>query len=275
MNEEKKRAEIKKEDSKKIPFFIIALVVLSVLGGIFGYLMASQEKSLDAVLDFFKNNSQIVSIFFAVVFLIFGLVATIIAAVKLRIAKKLWAKEEERDDNWDRIEDILSDICTFTSSAIILSFFLYGCAVYNIRGNLKQIDDGIRSLNILYYVFFTASIIAILGYNFAYFYIQKKTIDLEKIMNPEKKGSLYDFRFLKKWYEGYDEAERKQVGIASYKAFKIVNTTCATMLVLLLFLGMVVNITILPLLTVAVIWLSQIISFGIECKLVSHRTGLM
>ena len=94
-------------------------------------------------------------------------------------------------------------------------------------------------------------------------------------MNPEKKGSLYDFRFLKKWYEGYDEAERKQVGIASYKAFKIVNTTCATMLVLLLFLGMVVNITILPLLTVAVIWLSQIISFGIECKLVSHRTGLM
>ena len=275
MNEEKKIAEIKKEDSKKIPFFIIALVVLSVLGGIFGYLMASQEKSLDAVLDFFKNNSQIVSIFFAVVFLIFGLVATIIAAVKLRIAKKLWAKEEERDDNWDRIEDILSDICTFMSSTIIISFFLYGCAVYNIRGNLKPIDEGIRSLNILYYIFFTVSVLAILVYNFAYFYIQKKTVDLEKIMNPEKKGSLYDFGFQKKWYEGYDEAEKKQVGIASYKAFKIVNTTCSITLVLFLFLGMVVNITIFPLLTAAVIWLSQIIAFGVECKLVSHRTGLM
>ena len=275
MNEEKKLAEIKKEDSKKIPLFIIVLVILSVLGGIFGYLMASQEKLFDAVLDTFKNNSQIVSIFFGGVFLIFGLVAIIIGIVKLRIAKKLWAKEEERDDNWDRIEDMLSDICTFMSCAIILSFFFYGCAVYNIRGNLKPIDEGIRSMNILYYIFFTVSILAILVYNFAYFFIQKRTIDFEKIMNPEKKGSLYDFGFQKKWYDGFDEAEKKQIGIASYKAFRIVNTTCSVTLVLFLFLGMVVNITIFPLLTAAVIWLSQIISFGIECKLVSHRTGLM
>ena len=275
MNEENKRKEIKKEDSKKIPIFFIVLIVLAFLGGIFGYLMASQEKLLDAFLDFFKNNSQIVSIIFSGIFIVFGLVAIIIGIVKLRIAKKLWAKEEERDDNWDKIEDMLSDICTFMSSAIILSFFFYGCAVYNIRGNLKPIEDGIRGLNILYYVFFMASIIAMLVYNFAFFYIQKKTIDFEKIMNPEKKGSLYDFGFQKKWYEGYDEAEKKQIGIASYKAFRIVNTTCSVTLVLFLFLGMVVNITIFPLLTAAVIWLSQVISFGIECKRVSHRTGLM
>ena len=275
MNEENKREEIKKEDSKKMPLFFIVLIVLSVFGGVFGYLMASQEKLLDAFLDLFKNNSQIVSIFFGCVLFVFGLVAVIVGIVKFRAAKKLWAKEDERDDNWERIEDILSDICTFMSCAIILSFFFYGCAMYNIRGNLKPVEDGIRSLNILYYVFFIVSLVSMIGYSFAYFYIQKKTIDFEKIMNPEKKGSLYDFGFQKKWYEGYDEAEKKQVGIASYKAFRIVNITCATTLVLFLFLGMVVNITIFPILTAAFIWLSQIIAFGVECKTVSHRTGIM
>ena len=103
-----------------------------------------------------------------------------------------------------------------------------------------------------------------LAYIFLFFHLQRKLIELEKIMNPEKKGSLYDFKFSKKWYESFDEAERKSVGIASYKAFGIVNYTCLVMTVVLIFLGMVCEITILPYLTVVIIWLAQIIAFGVE-----------
>ena len=85
-------------------------------------------------------------------------------------------------------------------------------------------------------------------------------------MNPEKKGSLYDFGFGKKWYEGFDEAERKQVGIASYKAFVIVSKTCIGMIAVLIFLGMIADITILPLLCVCALWMVQVIAFGIESK---------
>ena len=264
MNEENKLKEIKKEDSKKKPIFFIALIVLAFLGGFTGYFMSSKEETLEAILNIFMNNSQILSIFFGGVLVVFGFVAIIIGITGLTKAKKLWAKEDERDDNWDKIEKKLSNICTFMSSSIILSFFLYGCSMYNIRGNLKDIDDGIRTLNMMYRVSFGASLIAELVCNFAFFFIQKRVIDFVKIMNPEKKGSLYDFGFQKKWYEGFDEAERKQVGIASYKAFRIVSLTCAVMIVILLFLGMVINITIIPLLTVSVIWLVQIIAFGIE-----------
>ena len=160
MNEENKLKEIKKEDSKKKPIFFIALIVLAFLGGFTGYFMSSKEETLEAILNIFMNNSQILSIFFGGVLVVFGFVAIIIGITGLSRAKKLWAKEDERDDNWDKIEKKLSNICTFMSSSIILSFFLYGCSMYNIRGNLKDIDDGIRTLNMMYRVSFGASLIA-------------------------------------------------------------------------------------------------------------------
>ena len=42
MNEEKKLAEIKNEDSKKKPIFFVVLAVLCILGGFLGFFMASQ-----------------------------------------------------------------------------------------------------------------------------------------------------------------------------------------------------------------------------------------
>ena len=143
--------------------------------------------------------------------------------------------------------------------------------MYNIRGNLRGIDDGVRILNILYDISFVCSIAFMFVFNFVYFYMQKKLVDFEKIMNPEKKGSLYDFSFNNKWYESFDEAERNQVGIASYKAFIIVSKTCLIMVAVLMFMGMVLEITILPLLSICVLWLVQVIAFGIESKKASKN----
>ena len=263
MNEEKKIEEIKKEDSKKKPIFFVVLAVLCILGGFLGYFMASQQEKMDIVLNLFRDNTQILAIFFAALLIITDLVFSISFIIRFKSLKKLWAKEEERDDNWDYIEDKLSSLATFIGCAIIISFFLYGCSVYNIRGNLRRLDDGIRILNILYDVFFVATILFMFVYNFVFFYMQKKLVDFEKIMNPEKKGSLYDFGFNKKWYESFDEAERNQVGIASYKAFVIVSKTCIGMIAVLIFLGMIADITIIPLLCVCALWAVQVIAFGI------------
>ena len=264
MNEEKKLAEIKNEDSKKKPIFFIVLAVLCVLGGFLGFFMASQQEKMDIVLNLFKDNTQILAIFFATLLIITDLVFSISFIIRFKSLKKLWAKEEERDDNWDYIEEKLSSLATFISCAIIISFFLYG---WNLRG----IDEGVRILNILYDISFVCSIIFMFVFNFVFFYMQKKLVDFEKIMNPEKKGSLYDFGFNKKWYESFDEAERNQVGIASYKAYIIVSKTCLVMIAVLMFMGMVLEITILPLLSVCVLWVVQVIAFGIESKRASKK----
>lgn len=271
MNEEKKIEEIKKEDSVKAPIFFIVLAGLCVFGGFFGFFIGAMQEKMDYILSLCRENTQIISIFFTMLLILTGTIFSLYFIIRFSMLKKLWAKEEERDDNWDYIEDKLAALLTAVSCAIIITFFLYGCAVYNIRGNLSVIEPGMGIIDKLYDIAFGCSIIFMLIFNFVFFYMQKKLVDFEKIMNPEKKGSLYDFGFNKKWYESFDEAERNQVGIASYKAFNIVSKTCLIMIAALMFLGMVLEITILPLLSVCVLWLVQVIAFGIESKRASKK----
>lgn len=46
-------------------------------------------------------------------------------------------------------------------------------------------------------------------------FAQQKAVDLERRMNPEKHGSVYDAKFQKKWLDSCDESERRQIGEAS------------------------------------------------------------
>ena len=38
--------------------------------------------------------------------------------------------------------------------------------------------------------------------------LQQKIVDLERRINPEKRGSVYDMKFQKTWMDSCDEAER-------------------------------------------------------------------
>ena len=55
MNEEKKLAEIKNEDSKKKPIFFIVLAVLCVLGGFLGFLWHPSRRKWILSLTFLKT----------------------------------------------------------------------------------------------------------------------------------------------------------------------------------------------------------------------------
>lgn len=45
-------------------------------------------------------------------------------------------------------------------------------------------------------------------------------------MAPEKKTSVYDLKFQKKWMDSCDEAEKILIGKCAYKAFGKTNLTC-------------------------------------------------
>ncbi len=268
--EEKKNAEIRNEDSSKKTLFGIVTVSSGIIGGILGYLFASKENAIEQLWKLFGKSTQSTAIFFTLFMLITGLSFWSFCTIRFRTIKLLWADEEARDDNWDYIETRLADLCTISSVAIIVNLFLYGCAVYNVRGNLK-LREAMTGLNLAYTISFAAAVVLMLAFSFAFFYLQKKFVDFEKIMNPEKKGSLYDLRFRKKWYESFDEAEKQQAGIAGYKATMIVSTTCAVMSVIWLCIGMILNVTLLPLLSIVTIWLILVITFGIESKKVMGK----
>ena len=264
MNEEKRLNEIKKEDSKNRPIFFIILVLLMFLGGVCGFLVSYKDQWLISVFNFLGTYSQIGSIISTVCLFLASAISITVGWIIYAGAKKMWKDEASRDDNWEKIERKLSIASIVNSAGLIVSFFFYGCAVYDVRDNISATIPGAEFIKVLYGISFICAIVLVMIFAFLSFYQLKKIVELEKIMNPEKKGSLYDFGFKKKWYKSFDEAEMRQAGIAAYKALLIVNLTCMITFVVLIFIGMVVKITVFPHLAVSVIWVTQNIAVGVE-----------
>ena len=84
--------------------------------------------------------------------------------------------------------------------------------------------------------------------------LQQKLVDLTKTLNPEKRGSVYDTKFQKKWLDSCDEAERAVIGQCAYKAYQAVSQACLALWLVFLLGGMFFDWGFLPVLAVCVIW---------------------
>ena len=138
---------------------------------------------------------------------------------------------------------------------LILTFFFFGAGVV--------LDDYIFDLDNNFYkviVFFLSYVV-----NIAIIVkMQQKQIDFEKVLNPEKRGSVYDTKFVEKWEESCDERERLMIYKSSYKAFKITNRACVAIWVILILINTTWNVGIMPVLIITIIWAILICSYSIE-----------
>ncbi|MCR4648660.1 MAG: DUF3169 family protein [Lachnospiraceae bacterium] len=266
MSDEKRLEEIRKEDKKKAPLFFIVIAASGVLGGVGGFFLASHDGIWDILFRFFRDNSQIVTSVYCILMLISGISFITFCEVKLASLKKLWKDEADRDDNWDRIEKGLGVVVNALNVGQVFNFMLNGCAFYNIRGNIKSLSSRPEIYSNIYDISFFTALIGFTIFLFLFFNLQRRAVQFEKILNPEKKGSVFDFAFRKKWVKSFDEAELKQIGIASFKAVSIVNYTCISMILVLTCLGMIAEITVVPLICVSIIWIVQLIAFGITSE---------
>ncbi|MGL6219074.1 MAG: DUF3169 family protein [Lacrimispora sphenoides] len=55
---------------------------------------------------------------------------------------------------------------------------------------------------------------------------QQKIINFEKEINPEKRGSVFNQKFSKKWEKSCDEAERLSIYKSTYTSYRAVTVTC-------------------------------------------------
>ena len=85
--------------------------------------------------------------------------------------------------------------------------------------------------------------------------IQQKCVDTAKQINPEKKTSVYDMRFQKKWIEGCDEAEKIMIGKCALKAYSATNLVCTVLAIVLAVCALVFDIGFLPSLAVCFVWI--------------------
>ena len=96
-------------------------------------------------------------------------------------------------------------------------------------------------------------------------FTQQKVVDLERRMNPEKHGSVYDTKFQKKWLDSCDESERRQIGEASRRAYMATTRVCLGLWMVLTVLGMVFEIGMLPVTVLLLVWGLMQVTYTLEC----------
>ena len=171
-----------------------------------------------------------------------------------RSAKKLaavWDGEDE--DLYNTIDQKLSVVLWLASAAFILALFLI-TATYSV--GMEDIDNANG------FVFFFINIAAFFAIMVEATVFQQKCVDTTKQLNPEKKASVYDMQFQKKWMADCDEAEKIIIGKCAFKAYSATNIVCAVCAIVLAVCALTFNIGFLPSLIVCLIW---IVNLSVYC----------
>ena len=101
--------------------------------------------------------------------------------------------------------------------------------------------------------------------------IQNKVVNLEKEINPFLNGSVYDFKFSKKWIDSCDEAIKLNIYKSSFKAHKSVTNTCLILWIICVIGYDFFDFGIMPPVMVTIIWLVQTVSYCRESIICSKN----
>ena len=237
----------KQEDKRALPKFIAIVVCSLIVGGVLGVLMVKLSlEDFQEVLDgaglYFTN--------YAAPWLIIAL-----PAVEFAICLPLYFSAKQQLAAWDGedeavsggIEVKISAALWITGLGTVIAFFLLAAmfsGFVSMAGNPMQIAP----------VLFFGGLAAFLVSLFAPVRLQQKLMELTKRLNPEKKGSVCDTKFQKKWYDSCDEAERAAIGQCAFKAYQAMCRVCLGLWAVFALGGMFFDWGFLPALAVCVVW---------------------
>lgn len=167
-----------------------------------------------------------------------------------------WDGEDERVIS--AAERELSRCMIVSNIAFILELFLFAAwASFTLR-----LDEIGWSFPVMMAAFFLGLAAAVV--------IQRSVVELEKKINPEKRGDVLDLHFKKEWEQSFDEAERIMAGQAAYKAFKAVNTACIALWLLCTLGDMIFRTGLLAVAAVTALWLISTLVYQAESFRLEH-----
>lgn len=160
-----------------------------------------------------------------------------------------WGGGDE-DETSESIDVLLSWTLLLSAVQLLFNlFFLAAFCVYHLDGDI----DGLTLVG----MFLLSCGLVI--------FAQQKAVDLERRMNPEKRGSVYDSKFQKKWLDSCDESERRQIGQACYRAYMVTTRLCLGLWLVLVVLSMVFEMSLLPVSVLLLVWGVMQTTYTLEC----------
>lgn len=238
---------IKQENRKAMPRFILIVVLSLVFGGVLGFALVSLN------LENFEDTLAAAGLFFTnhvAPWLIIALPVAELAVclpIYFSAKKQLAAWDGEDEAVSSQIEARLSVCIWITGLATVLAMFLLAAMFAGFVGNAGTPQMMPAPL-------FFGGLAGFLADLFVPMVLEQKLIDLTKRLNPEKKGSVYDTKFQKKWYDSCDEAERAIIGQCAFQAYRAMCYTCMALWVVFAVGGMFFNWGFLPAMAVCIVW---------------------
>ncbi len=253
-----KQQENRREDKKALMKFW-PLMILCFIGGV-GCGIAAVALGSTAEQVFWRDLREVlklVSIYGSYVISGGFIAACVVLLRKSRREYTVWDEEDEVLLN--KIEQKLSYVLWFSNLILYGAYFFFGVGVWacGISEGWQSIKEVPMARLILVFVHMIGSLIVAC-------IIQQHAINLEKEINPEKSGSVYDTKFSSKWLESCDEAEKYTTYKCSYKSHRITNLTVSMLWVICLIGQMTFHTGVFATVVVSVIMLVQISVYSLQ-----------
>ena len=259
MSDAKKVKNTKDKSEKQYFLLFILILCLSLIGGIFvGIMMNTTERYIDMAEDKLVSLKVALAYLVPAITVAANVVTFVIALVQyLKIRKVVAHWDGEEEETILEIEYKLNFPMLIANAMMICNMVLFsvGTALSTVTGIGEGTGEVLDMVCVLTFI---------VSFVFE-FIILKLVIDLEKNLNPEKRGSIFDVNFAKKWEDSCDEAQKLVSYKAGYKAYKAGNTACM-FLWLLAFIGqMMFDTGVFTVICIGIIWLVMLLAYSSFC----------
>lgn len=256
-----KEEENKQQNKRAKKTFTIVMILSTLLGAVVGFSAGisgdADMKDITTVLGTAITNG----LGFAAPFLqlVLFIVDFIFVSVSFSKCKKRWdAEKDTNEDIYDELDAKITNVMSVISIYTVVSYFLFSAAFYY----AVHVKFSIWFLMSL--IVFIVDIVLVIGY-------QRKSVDFVKLMNPEKQGSVYDFKFQEKWLDSCDEMEKQMIYQCGYKAYQVTNLMCIILWMVFTCLALFLKISLWPVAIVSLFWLVLTITYLAEGRKIESQ----
>lgn len=260
----KEKQENKKNDRK----IYIRFAIFLLLSGIVGFFAGKGIRILQTaagtnMADLLDTVGRAMIFIVPILYLLLNLTVAIISfSIYGKAKKKVEHWDGEDEEYIESVEASLDIPVIMGNFMMVLNLLLYTIMIYQ----ADHVDMSWLWQNILSNGGIVLLILSLV-YEMA---VQKLIVDLEKKLNPEKRGNVFEIDFMKTWVESRDEGQKWKHYEATYHAFRITNIVCLVMWMLCFLAQFAFQAGLLPVLCVSGIWLVLVLSYSISAYRLEH-----
>jgi len=239
------RLENKKEDKKFLGKFLIILACSFLVGIAAGFGMAFLEDAteLPAIISQWTHDAlMMIAPYVSLVFVVVMGIALFVTHKKASAMAKAWDGEDEAE--YEKIDNMLSNVLYALGIGTVIVYFFFAVG-------FEEIVERSVFADFCYFFGFIASLVVIIAG-------QSAIVKLTKELNPEKKGSVYDTKFIDKWEDSCDEAEKILIYKSAYKTYTKMSGLFVGLWIFCVFGNSIFQFGLMPVTMVSLTWLCQV-----------------